>query len=288
MLKTVFLTKKFTGKEPCVILLGGFDGAHLGHRFLIEKAKEYSLPIGIMTIVGGKGKSVFTPRERSELFLELGADFILEFLFEGIRTFSPLEFSKLLTDHFNAQAFLCGNDFRFGYRALGTPETLKECTHVPVEVIDLVKVNGEKVSSATIKTLLSEGRIEEANALIGSDLFLLGEVEKDRGVGRTMGFPTANVRYSPLKYPVKKGVYETVAIVDGKSYRAITNYGARPTFQDDRVLTESFLDGFSGDLYGKTLRIYFKRFLREIKKFSSAEELKKQLTEDIERIRNHD
>ena len=85
---------------------------------------------------------------------------------------------------------------------------------------------------------------------------------------------------------MKIGVYETETVVDGVVYRGITNYGARPTFHDDTVLTETYLDGFSGDLYGKTLRIGFKRFLRDVKKFESVEELKAQLQEDMRRVRN--
>jgi riboflavin kinase/FMN adenylyltransferase len=117
MLKTVFLTKNYKEKSPCVILLGGFDGAHLGHRSLVERAKEYGLPIGIMTIVGGKGEYVFTPQERLALFSDLGIDFVLEFRFEEICGYSPREFVEIITDRFSVQAFLCGEDFRFGFRA---------------------------------------------------------------------------------------------------------------------------------------------------------------------------
>ncbi len=288
MLKTVYLTDNFKENAPCVMLLGGFDGAHLGHRALISRAKEYGLPVGIMSIVGGKGQAIFTIEERREIFKSLGVDFSFELPFDEIRTLSPEEFSSILTEYFSVQAFLCGEDFRYGYMASGTPEALKRDTRVRVETVELVKMQGEKVSASTVKALLLEGEVEKANELLDSEFFLLGKVVKDRGVGRTIGFPTANIAYPQEKLPLKQGVYETVAEVNGVFYKGITNYGARPTFANENVTTETYLDGFSGDLYGKTLKINFKRYLREVKKFASAEELKAQLTEDIRRVREND
>ena len=114
---------------------------------------------------------------------------------------------------------------------------------------------------------------------------MIGEVFKDRQVGRTIGFPTANVLYPQEKFPLKKGVYETKVEYNGVVYKGITNYGARPTFGNENVLTETYLDGFGGDLYGETLKIRFVRFLREIQKFESVELLKQQLEKDIKKVR---
>jgi len=288
MLNTVYFEKKLQKNSPCVLLLGGFDGAHVGHRALFSRAKESGLPVGMMTIVGGKGQAVFTLQERREIFQELGVDFVFEFNFEEIRRLSPEAFSRVLTCEFAVQTFYCGDDFRYGYLAIGTPETLKRDTRVCVETVDLIKIGGEKVSASTVKKLLLNGEIERANALLDSPFFLMGEVKKDRGVGRTIGFPTANISYPTEKIALKQGVYETSVNIDGKEYSAITNYGARPTFQDETVCTETYLDGFSGDLYGKILKIRFKRFLREVQKFASVEELKEQLKKDIRRVREDD
>ena len=100
-----------------------------------------------------------------------------------------------------------------------------------------------------------------------------------------MGFPTANILYPEGKFPLKRAVYETRVCVDGKEYKCISNFGARPTFDNDRVLTETYLDGFEGDLYGKELTVRFVRFLRDIEKFDGAAALKRQLETDIERVR---
>lgn len=268
------------------MLLGGFDGAHVGHKSLFVRAREYGLPVGVMTIFGGKGKPLFTARERRRAFRRLGVDFALELDFDEIRPLSAEAFGKRLAEETSPKAFLCGEDFRFGYLAQGTPETLQEDTRVRVEKIELVKVAGEKVSATKIKALLENGDAAGAESLLGEPFFLLGKVEKDRGVGKTIGFPTANIRYPEEKFPLKKGVYETRVEVDGRAYRAITNFGARPTFLDDSVWTETHLIGFDGDLYGRELRIEFKRYLRAIRKFDGAEDLKTQLEEDVRRVTN--
>ena len=289
MLKTVDFSGQFNKNCGCVMLLGGFDGLHAGHKKLVEKAKGFCLPIGIMTIVGGKdAKNLFTLKEREEIFTRAGVDFAFELPFSEIKDLSPQEFSGLLLDEFHPIAFICGDDFRFGKNACGNAQTLKQAGQVRVEVEKLITANGEKISSTKIKGHLAAGQVEQANELLDEEFFLLGTVVKDRGVGRTIGFPTANVAYPKDKYAIKQGVYETRVCVNGKEYKAITNYGNRPTFDNDTIITETYLDGFSGELYGKELKICFKRQIREIKKFESAEKLKAQLNEDIRRVREYD
>ncbi len=270
------------------MLLGGFDGLHIGHRRLLACAKERGLPVGAMTIIDGKEGALFTQTEREDIFRRAGVDFLFELPFREIIHKSAEEFLDILQEKFQPTLFVCGEDFRFGTEAKGTPQTIKERGQVCVEVLPLLSVEGEKVSSTTVKRLLREGEIERANLLLGESFFLLGKVERDRQIGRTIGFPTANIAYPAEKFPLKNGVYETRTVIDGKAYKGITNYGARPTFGDERVWTETHLDGFSGDLYGRALRVEFVRFLREITKFDGAEGLKAQLEYDIRRVRTND
>lgn len=271
------------------MLLGGFDGLHAGHKCLLERAKSFALPIGIITILGGKKlESLFTEEERETSFFKAGADFVVSFPFEEIKDISAEDFVESLRKEYNVQTFICGDDFRFGKGALGSPETIKRHTHVCVEILPLVKINGEKISSSQIKTLLGNGDMQGVSALLGEEFFLLGKVVKDRQIGRTLGFPTANILYPAGKFAMQKGVYETSAEINGKVYKGITNYGARPTFENESVLTETYFHDFSGDLYGKELKISFVRKLRDVQKFESAEVLKKQLEEDIRRVIEHD
>ena len=270
------------------MLLGGFDGLHIGHRLLVARAKESKLPVGIMTIVGGKDRALFTFEEREEIFKNEGIDFVFELPFEEIKTLSPSQFLSLLEENFAPNVFLCGDDFKFGFGASGNIETLKSSTHVCVEVVNLLKINGEKISSSSIKCALEQGDIEKANLLLGEDFFLCGEVVKDRQIGKTLSFPTANIAYPKEKFPLKQGVYHTWAEIDGSLYHGVTNYGARPTFDNTVVTTETHFIGFDGDLYGKKITIHFTRFLRDIQKFDSVETLKKQLIQDIRSVQNDD
>lgn len=289
MLKMKTLTTEYKKGAPCVILLGGFDGLHAGHKALLERAKSFRLPVGIITILGGKtGESLFTQEERENAFFHAGADFILPFSFEEIKDIPAEEFVEKLCKEYLVKAFLCGDDFRFGKGALGTPEIIKRHTQVCVEVLPLVMMSGEKVSSSQIKTLLKQGDIQTANSLLKEEFFLIGEVVKDRQIGRTLGFPTANILYPKGKFTMQKGVYQTRAVIDGKEYKGITNYGARPTFENDSVITETYFHGYNGDLYGKKLKISFVKRLRDIQKFESVDVLKKQLEEDIRGVIEND
>lgn len=271
------------------MMLGGFDGLHFGHKKLLSVAKSFSLPVGIMTITGGKAEeNIFTVEERRQIFSKADIDFVLELPFAEIKDLTPDAFSTMLVKEFASKRFVCGEDFRFGKMAGGTPETLKQATHVPVEVVDLEKIDGEKVSTYTIKQALRVGDIAKANRLLDSHFFIMGEVIEDRKVGRSLGFPTANIVYPDNKFSIQQGVYETQVVIDGKAYKGITNYGARPTFDNRRVITETYLHGFDGDLYGQILTVELVRYLRPIEKFDSVETLVKQLQTDIRRITEND
>ncbi len=283
---TVWLTEEKKGATA--MLLGGFDGLHIGHRKLLERAKASGLPVGVMTIRGGKEGSIFTEREREYLFARAGVDFLCSMPFAKIKDKTPQEFLALLERKFTPKLYVCGEDFRFGAGAKGTPDDLKERGQGCVEVLPLLEIDGEKVSTRTIKARLKAGEVEKANEMLGEPFFLIGRVKEDRKIGRTLGFPTANISYPSEKFPLKMGVYETRVTVDGKRYKGITNFGARPTFDEEGVVTETYLDGFDGDLYGSLLAVEFVRFLRDIKKFDSADELKAQLRADIRRVKEND
>ena len=290
MLNTVFFDKKLNIENtPCILLVGGFDGLHVGHKKLLARAQAYGLPVGITTIVGCKtGSGLFTLEERRRIWEKAGFAFVCEMQFSQIKDTVWEDFARLLTDTYNVKAFVCGEDFRFGKGAEGTPKKLQAFTGVNVDVEDILTWNGNKISTTTIKGYLTDGNVQKAGELLGDNFFLLGEVVRDRKVGRTLGFPTANIPYPQDKFALKKGVYESQVTYQGKTYKGITNYGARPTFDNGQVCTETYLDGFTGDLYGKTLQVEFVRFLRDIKAFESADALKMQLTEDIRRVREND
>lgn len=281
--------------EPCVLLLGYFDGMHVGHRALLARAKEIAekqnLLVGVMTFYDSKnGGQVYTFGERLYLFEKLGADFAFAARFdEAFRATDGREFLDRIARSLEVRAFVCGTDFTFGRgAACGAEELRAFCSErsVQAEILPLVRLHGEKAAASLAKQYLAGGEVEKLAELLGDKYFIRGEVATEgRHVGRTIGFPTANIHLSSEKYPLKTGVYAVTAEIGGKIYRGIANYGSRPTFGDGRTVLEVYADGYAGDLYGQAITVYFDEFIREIRKFGSAEELSGQLKKDLERIR---
>ena len=187
----------------------------------------------------------------------------------------------LLEANFSPTVFVCGEDFRFGKGAAGTAHNLSTMTKAKVEVLPLLEVKGEKISSSTVKQLLLAGKLTEMNALLSEPFFLSGSVIAGKRLGRQIGFPTANFLYPKEKLQLPYGVYETQVSVDGKTYSAITNFGDQPTVEGRQVFVETHIIGFSGDLYGRMLTVRFIKKLRDIQKFACVEDLKNQLQADV-------
>lgn len=284
MLKVLHGADKFS--EPCALLLGGFDGFHLGHGALLDAAKKTGLPVGLTAISGVKaGCDIFTLAEREVIFGRAGFSFVWEIEFtEAFQNTSAEEFLRELFDRISVKALFCGEDFRFGRNAQGTPELLKKLAPCAVCVLPLEWADGKKIAASEIKNYLSKGQMSKANRLLFSNFFLQGVVERGRGVGHTYGFPTLNLSYPKEKFALREGVYGGYAETNAGRYPSIVNFGARPTFGVEEKKVEAYLKGFSGDLYGTTVRIYPTEFLRPIQKFSSEEELKIQLKKDIRKI----
>lgn len=287
-------------QTPCTLLLGGFDGLHLGHRALLSEAKKRDLPILLTTMFGGKGHVLFTRDERREIFAKAGVDALCEIdLDETLRTTSAEEFAKALFSRFNVGAVYCGEDFRFGRDAAGTPELLKRLAPCPVFVLRTVGYlaeesgNTHKFSASACKDFLRSGDLPRLNACLscaaedfyGGTYFVQGVVEHGREVGRTYGFPTLNLSVPAEKLLPPDGVYGGFCATPQGNFPTIVNIGARPTFGVEERKIEAYLDGFSGDLYGSTVRVYPTEFFRPIQKFSGADALRAQLQKDIARLR---
>ena len=259
-------------RRPCALLLGAFDGFHIGHRTLLDAAKQTGLPVAALTIMGGKqGGSLFLPAERRVVLHRLGAAYTLEYTFtEQFRETPAVHFLAALFSRICAGAVFCGEDFRFGAGAEGTPDLLKRMAPCPVAVLPLKEAGGEKVSSSRIKRLLADADMAGANALLCVPYFIQGTVEHGRHVGKT--FP-------------REGVYGGRAETPAGEFPAIVNIGARPTFGVQEKKIEAYLDGFSGNLYGETVRLFPEEYYRPTTAFPSAEALKEQLARDIARLR---
>lgn len=191
---------------------------------------------------------------------------------------------KILKERLCAAYVVCGYDFRFGRGGEGNPGILSAlCGEYGIvcEIVPPVRLDGEVVSSTEIRRLIRLGEIEKANRFLGYELSYALPVIKGNEIGRTIGFPTINQMIPDYMVRPKNGVYKSWAVVNGKTYRGITNIGVKPTVTDrGEVVTETHIIGFCGDLYGQTVKIALRAYLRGEMKFDSLSALKAQLAYD--------
>lgn len=282
--------------ENLCAALGFFDSVHMGHRKILSEAKSYASAHGLKSAVftfsnnayrqfNPQSKLIYTYDERLELFENLGLDYVMPFNFDReFKAMEPEAFLEMLDSRFRVKCFVCGYDYLFGAGGRGDTEMLRAfCAERGLEliVIDKIELGKERVSSTLVKTLLGAGEIERANALLTQPFFMRGRVVKGRGVGHLFDFPTANLSFPSDKLIVRPGVYGTRTLARGTSFLSVTNVGAKPTFDLAQLSVETMIDGFSGDLYGESIRVDFYRYLRDIKRFDSPEALSKQIHKDL-------
>ena len=288
--------KDFSGKKTAVAL-GMFDGVHIGHRAVFERAEsfdEHGAEAAVFTFdsesLGDKhGKSyryVVPNSLKLDMIRQAGIKNICCADFSELRNYEAEEFVKVvLAGRMNAVKVVCGPDFRFGRGAAGNVDSLRKYGAkygFEVSTVDPVVVDGNVVSSSRIRELLSEGDVKKANALLGYRYKIKRSVEDGNHIGRTIDFPTINQSFEEGQLIPAYGVYATSVVIDGKQYDGITNIGVKPTVEKEcKPLAETHILGFSGDLYGKTLEVSFSDFLRPERKFDSLDALKNQIKTDI-------
>ena len=276
--------------KGAVVLLGDFDGVHLGHQELVRAALSLrDKPHAVLLfdkdpaffLANGKSKRILTTLEdKIAIFdsLKIEIAYVIH-VDSSFFALSPDEFIEKYLLPILPTALVCGTDFRFGNMAKG--DTAKLAEYLPVFAINLLERNGKKVASRDIKAMIAEGKVEEAKEEMGRPFALKGIVHEGFHNGRTIGFPTLNVHLEEPYVLPGTGVYQTETVVDGVSYPSITNVGSNPTvglIHHDRV--ESYLKGYEGNAYEKTVTVRFLKKIREEKKFDSLEDLKKQLEQD--------
>ena len=289
-------------REKTIYALGFFDGVHLGHKALLQAcrktADQLGAKAGVVTftshpdalVLGAAPKLISTADDRRLLLHTAGMDCVVELPFDKEMMAMPWQdFFRLLLETYNAAGLVCGEDFRFGSRGEGTAALLRSacekegipCTVVPEQMLD-----GITVSSTYIRSLLEQGEMETVSRFLGHPYFLSGTVVQGRQLGRTIGIPTANLTFPEGLILPKLGVYACTAEADGKAYPCVTNIGTRPTVEGHHITVESWLQGFDGDLYGKTITVRFYRFLRPEQKFGSLAQLQDQILQDAETVKN--
>lgn len=282
-----------------VLAIGNFDGVHLGHASLLNKAKELACTQGVefgvytfwphpRAVLDPKGPpQLITTREQKLACLgALGVHFVVEEPFTlEFASMAGKEFcEQVIAKSLRASAVVTGENFRFGHRAAGTPQKMAEWLsgyNIAHHLAPSVLVNGELCSSSRIRELVQKGDVERANGMLGRAFAIVGTVIRGAGRGRTIGVPTANLVPSSSLLP-GAGVYATSVRIGDEVFKAATNVGTRPTFSENPELhIESHLLNFDRDIYGLEIEIFFHRKIRQEMKFESVEALRLQIQEDL-------
>lgn len=279
------------------VSLGNFDGVHLGHQKLmknnLEISDKYDLDPAVLLFKENtklklqEEKSYLTSLDdKIEILASLGIKtFCLIDFDEKFMNLSPRRFiSDIINKKLNAGYVICGEDYRFGKNAKGSVETLKKYEYdynYKTSVVDFEKENeDEKISSNTIRELVRNGEINDANKLLGRNYRIKGVVVSGYKRGRTMNFPTANLKTSFNYLLPRDGVYLSKVNIDDKSYFGLTNVGSNPTFENENRKSETYILDFDQDIYGKDISIEFLEFFRGDFKFDSKEDLVEQMNKD--------
>ncbi len=277
-----------------VLALGNFDGLHCGHRAVLQTALDCACalrqrPAVLLfdrhpreVLTGVCPPMLMTEAEKRRRLQDLGFEVAL-ISFEQIRDLSPAGFLDLLQTDFAPSALCCGNNYRFGAKAAGNVETLRElCPEkgIAVHVAPDVLFHGAPVSSTRIRVLLENGDMESAGRMLGRPFSYTFPVIDGDKRGRVLGFPTANQRFPEHFVQPRRGVYASKVCLKRVWYPAVTNIGVRPTIGTPDCRSETHILGFDGDLYGKPLEVHLLRFLREESDFGTLDALKAQIAAD--------
>lgn len=296
-------TEISTLPKGSVLILGFFDGVHLGHRALIKEAARIASELGgakiciwtFDSLPRAAKKSLTTTREKCLLFADCGVNFVILESFEQLKaTDGDIFFSSYIADKFSPSAVVCGFNFRFGKGASCDANDLNKmaqdkgiiCSVVPEQTED-----GKTVSSSRIRGLIENGAVDEANRLLGSTYTITSPIEHGVQIGRKMGVRTINQRLPAEKVSPKKGVYCCTVTFEenGKNitYGGVCNIGSRPTVNDNEtdVTVETHIFDFDGEIYGKCATIKLYAMLREEKKFSDIDSLKSAIENDVSRAK---
>lgn len=283
-----------------VLAIGIFDGCHLGHQKIlknvINQGRRLGVAAGLMTFSPHPERIlnhkiiplIQTGRQKLEWLEKRGLDYCLILSLEkDLATLSGREFArKILSEQLGISAVVVGQNFRFGHnRRCGVRELRVFGRRYGFRVMAVRPVTrgGTQVSSSLIRHLLEKGRVEQAASLLGRPYEIQGTIIRGRGFGRTLGFPTINLKTQNEILP--PGVYLALVKIGNTTYRAVANIGFCPTFGGKQPSVEAHLLDFSGKLYGQEARLYLLKKLRNEKKFPSVESLRRQIASDVSRAR---
>ena len=282
------------------LALGFFDGVHIAHQKLIVKAVEFAQNNNSKSAVvtlkqqpycflkNIEPKYISSREESYEMIEKLGADYIIELDFNDVSKMTSLEYLRdILVKNFSPVGIFTGFNHHFGLNREGNCEFLKNNQQkfgYSFESLAQQELNGKLISSSAIRKNLEDGKIEDANSMLGREFKVCGVVIEGNKIGRTINFPTANINYPDNIVEPPNGVYFVkIKLQDGRQIQGIANFGTKPTVSREsiKILETHILDGFDEDIYGQNIEVYFLKFIRPEQKFDNLNALKEQIQKDI-------
>lgn len=269
------------------LILGNFDGVHIGHAQLISFARQNTKgKLGILTFsksLKREGDYLTNIDDKIEYLEELGVDFIVILdANEELKETNYKDFVEYYLKKLKAYKIFCGPDFKYGYKAQGDVCYLKNVFPNLCVLNFVLDHKGDKIASTIIRKQIEEGDVKEANRHLGHKYRIKGKVIKGKGIGKELGFPTANIQLDFNYCLPKNGVYLTYIKIDDKIYESLTNVGVSPTIKDDGKITiETYIFDFHSSIYDKQVKVYFIDKIRNEYKFDSVKSLVEQMEVDL-------
>ena len=281
--------------QPTILCIGNFDGVHLGHRQLVDAVldKHIAFKKAHPCVASGawffdsnfykNTDEIYSLNEKLDVFASLGLDYAIIADFEEMKSLSPTDFVyQILQEQCKCIHAVCGENFRFGAKAMGDSNALFELMNGNATIISLLTKDNTVISSTYIRSLLACGDIEQVNILLANNYSITETVVYGKQLGRTLGLPTVNQNINSKKLILKNGIYATICIIDDKQYYGVTNIGTRPTVDNnDQKNIETHIIDFHDDCYGKEVKVEFVARLRDEIKFNNIDDLKHQIQQDI-------
>ena len=294
------IIRKLTKIPNLSLALGFFDGVHIAHQKLITKtvefAKKNNSKSAVVTLKQQpycflkhiEPKYISSREESYEIIKKLGTDYIIELDFNDVSKMTSLEYLRdVLVNNFSPVGIFTGFNHHFGLNREGNCEFLKNNQQkfgYSFESLVQQELNGNLISSSAIRKNLEDGKIEDANLMLGREFRVIGIVVEGNKIGRTINFPTANINYPDNIVEPPNGVYFVkIKLQDGRKIKGIANFGTKPTVSSGstKILETHILDGFDEDIYGQNIEVYFLKFIRPEQKFDNLDALKEQIQKDI-------